>query len=655
MDTMSKILAIDDKMDNLITISALLKALIPDCDVITALSGAEGLQKAENELPDTILLDIKMPEMDGYEVCALLKNNEKTHHIPVIMISAIRTESEDLIKGLSSGADAYLAKPIDEYVLVAQVKTALRIKNAEDHLRQQKDLLEQMVQERTKELRCLYNISNLIEKPDLLFEEMIPGIINFIQPAMRYPEDTHIRINLNDQIFTSNTFIETSIKQTSSIVVNGTQKGVLDIFLSKNEVNNQPISYLKENNDFIYNIVHTIEKILERIEAKEEKKRLEKQLFQSQKMESLGLLAGGIAHDFNNILFAIMGNTEIAMCSLPDDSPVVKLLNEAMKAIRRAKEMVQQILSFSRQYEAEKKSIKVQLVINEVIKLLKTSIPATITIRQHIDFNVGHIYADASQIHQIIMNLVTNAFHAMEKNGGILDISLSQVEISSNELKLYPDLQCGKHIKLSIGDTGDGISKEIIGKIFDPYFTTKDVGKGSGLGLSLVHGIVKNHRGAITVDSQQGKGSVFTILLPVVDATNNSIDETKDELLFGNETILFVDDEESIASMMGKMLKKMGYQVEIRTNPVDALKLFQSKTDQFDLIITDMTMPQMTGDKLAYKIREIRNDIPIIICTGYSSLMDEQKSRSMGVEYIMKPIAIGVLAKTIRNALTQKN
>jgi len=649
---MSKILAIDDKKDNLISISALLKALIPKCEVITAQSGVEGLQKAENALPDTILLDIKMPEMDGYEVCDRLKNNEKTQHIPVIMISAIRTESEDLVKGLSSGADAYLAKPIDEYVLAAQVKTALRIKRAEDNLRQQKVQLEHLVRERTKELHCLYNISNLIEKPDLSFEKMIQGIVNIIAPAMPHPEDTYVRIKLNDQKFTTDNFFETQSKQTSNIVVNGKHKGVLEIFLSQKLLNNDNVSYLKENNDFIYNIVSKIEKVLESIEAKKENKKLEEQLFQSQKMESLGLLAGGIAHDFNNILFAIMGNTQIALYSLSEESQIRNYLNDALTAIIRAKEMVKQILAFSRQYEAQKKLVNVQLIVKDVLKLLKVSIPATITIRHNIDSNVGNILADSSQIHQIIMNIATNAFHAMEENGGILDVSLSQVEVNSDASKIDPDIKQGKYIKLSISDTGNGISKDIIGKIFDPYFTTKEVGKGSGLGLAIVHGIVKNHKGSISVESQLGKGSVFTILFPVVEKTIDKTNETKeDKLLLGNESILFVDDEESIANMMGMMLKRIGYKVEIRTSSVEALELFQSKPDHFDLVITDMTMPQMSGDKLTEKIREIRHDIPVIICTGYSKLMDKEKSQSMGVIFLFKPIGFSDIAKNIRKAL----
>lgn len=513
---MPKILAIDDKNDNLISVSALLKALIPDCNVITAQSGVDGLKKAKTESPDTILLDIKMPGMDGYEVCNRLKDNEQTKHIPVIMISAIHTESEDLVKGLNSGADAYLAKPVDEYVLIAQVKTALRIKEAEDYLRIQKDHFEYMVQKRTKELRCLYNILKLTEKPHLSFEEILQEIVNFIPPAMQYPGYTCARIKLNDQEFTTSRFIETISKQTSDIIVYGKHIGVLEVFLSKEKPKSYEVSFLKEEQELIDSITKRLEKIIERIEANKEKKKLEAQLRQSQKMESLGLLAGGIAHDFNNVLFSIMGYTELVLDDLHEDSITRSNLNEVLIATNRAKEMVQQILTFSRQGKIEKKPARLQFVVKEAIKLLKAFIPTTIEIRHNIDSNCGHVLADITQIHQIVMNLVTNAYHAMEKNGGVLELTLRQEEIGSDDLKISSNLRSGTYIKLIISDTGHGMSKAAMEKIFDPYFTTKEVGKGSGMGLSVVHGIVENHGGAITVDSEPAKGAVFTILLPMI-------------------------------------------------------------------------------------------------------------------------------------------
>ncbi len=648
---MPKILAIDDKKDNLTTISALLNVLIPDCDVITAQSGPDGLQKAETELPDTILLDIRMPGMDGYEVCNRLKDNEQTKNIPVIMISAIHTESEDLVRGLDSGADAYLAKPIDEYVLVAQIRTALRVKKAEDHLRNQKNHLEHVVRERTKELRCLYNISKLIENHDLSLEEMLQKIVSFIPPAMLHPEYRCARIRLNGQEFRTSGFAETISKQVVDIIVNGKQTGALEIFSSEKKSESSENPFLTEELDFVSSIAERLGRIIERYEAEKEKRKLEVQLRQSQKMESLGLLAGGIAHDFNNVLFSIMGYSELVSEELPEGSLTKNNLNEVLTAANRAKEMVQQILAFSRQSETEKKPVRVQSIVREAIKLLKSVIPATIEIRQNIDPDAGHVLADPTQIHQIIMNLATNAYHAMEKSGGTLELTLRQEETDDDDLNISSDIRSGTYIRLTMSDSGHGMSKAVTEKIFDPYFTTKEIGKGSGMGLAVVHGIVKNHGGAITVDSQPGKGSVFTIRLPAITEKPASKIRTRAELLFGNETILLVDDDEAIVNMMGQMLERLGYQVKIRFSPLEAFEMFQSKPDQFDLVITDMTMPQMTGDRFSEKLREVRSDIPVIICTGHSPLIDKEKAGIMGMFYVMKPIAMSGIAKTIRKVL----
>ena len=648
---MPKILAIDDKKDNLTTISALLNVLIPDCDVITAQSGPDGLRKAETELPDTILLDIRMPGMDGYEVCNRLKDNEQTKNIPVIMISAIHTESEDLVRGLDSGADAYLAKPIDEYVLVAQIRTALRVKKAEDHLRNQKNHLEHVVRERTKELRCLYNISKLIENHDLSLEEMLQKIVSFIPPAMLHPEYRCARIRLNGQEFRTSGFAETISKQVVDIIVNGKQTGALEIFSSEEKSESSENPFLTEELDFVSSIAERLGRIIERKEAEKEKRKLEVQLRQSQKMESLGLLAGGIAHDFNNVLFSIMGYSELVSEELPEGSLTKNNLNEVLTAANRAKEMVQQILAFSRQSETEKKPVRVQSIVREAIKLLKSVIPATIVIRQNIDPDAGHVLADPTQIHQIIMNLATNAYHAMEKSGGTLELTLRQEETDDDDLNISSDIRSGTYIRLTMSDSGHGMSKAVMEKIFDPYFTTKEIGKGSGMGLAVVHGIVKNHGGAITVDSQPGKGSVFTIRLPAITEKPASKIRTRTELLFGNETILLVDDDEAIVNMMGQMLERLGYQVKISFSPLEAFEMFQSKPDQFDLVITDMTMPQMTGDRFSEKLREVRSDIPVIICTGHSSLIDKEKAGIMGMFYVMKPIAMSGIAKMIRKVL----
>jgi CheY-like chemotaxis protein/anti-sigma regulatory factor (Ser/Thr protein kinase) len=279
-------------------------------------------------------------------------------------------------------------------------------------------------------------------------------------------------------------------------------------------------------------------------------------------------------------------------------------------------------------------------------------IPSTIQINTHLPDTDISILADPVQINQVLMNTCTNASQAMEETGGILEVNVEITSLTQDAANHYPDFSAGEYVKIAVTDNGPGIDSKIIDRIFDPYFTTKEVGKGSGMGLAIVIGIIKNHGGAITVDSQPGKGATFTMLFPVVKKKPEIKTATTEELLLGNGTILFVDDDEAIVNMTGQMLERLGYTVETKTNPSAALELFQSKPDAFDLVITDMTMPHMTGARLSEKLKNIRSDIPVIICTGHSPLIDEEKAKKMGIAaYVMKPIVIRDIARTIRQVL----
>ncbi|MFH2092175.1 MAG: response regulator [Pseudomonadota bacterium] len=417
---MRRILAIDDNPDNLTTIKALLKLFLSNHDIITALSGREGIQKAISEQPDTILLDIHMPEMDGFEVCKQLKTLDQTAHIPIIMLTAVRTDSQSRVKALNLGADAFLTKPVDESELAAQVKAMLRIKKAEDILRNEKEALEELVAQRVNELSIA-----------------------------------------NDQLLLE---------------------------------------------------------IKERELAQQESQKLEQQLRQSQKMEAVGALAGGIAHDFNNILYPIIGFAELLKEDMLPTDPGVEAVDEIFKAALRAKELVKQILTFSRQMDQEIKPVKIQDILKETISLTNSVLPSTITINQHIDTGCRPVMADPSQIHQMIMNLVTNAYHAMEESGGILSITLSETSVSFPVLSDQHILP-GDYVCLKIHDTGMGIKEDILHHIFNPYFTTKKLNKGTGLGLSVVHGIAKNTKGEIFVHSIPGKETCFEVYLPVLQET----------------------------------------------------------------------------------------------------------------------------------------
>jgi CheY-like chemotaxis protein len=372
-------------------------------------------------------------------------------------------------------------------------------------------------------------------------------------------------------------------------------------------------------------------------------------------MEAIGTLAGGIAHDFNNILSPLLGHAELLMSDLNEDSPLQASVNEIYRASLRARDLVQQILAFSRQTEDELKPIKIHPAVKEALTLLRASLPKTINIEQNIDSNCGAVIADPTQIHQIAMNLATNAYHAMEDTGGTLKVALKQVQMEPDQSKNI-GLVPGTYACLTVSDTGCGIQKEILDKIFDPYFTTKGKSKGTGLGLSVVHGIVKGYGGDIHIKSEPGKGTEVCVYLPIIESKiEKGATHSIESIQGGTEKILLVDDEEAIVRMEQQMLKQLGYQVTTRTGSIDALEAFKANPDRYDLIITDMTMPNMTGIQLAQEIKKIRPEIPIIICTGFSDQINEEKCKAMGIQgYVMKPIVRKEFAGTIRTVLDRK-
>jgi two-component system, cell cycle sensor histidine kinase and response regulator CckA len=398
--------------------------------------------------------------------------------------------------------------------------------------------------------------------------------------------------------------------------------------------------------------VSFVKDISERKKAEMERLRMEAQMLEAQKMESLGTLAGGIAHDFNNILAAIFGYAELARLVCPADSILKNYISKISIAGERAKELVQQILLFSRQGRSEKGPKDIGRVVEEALKLIKASFPANIEIQKHISPNLAPVFANEIQIHQIAMNLCTNAYHAMKSTGGILNVSLTAVAIQDQEALSFPAMKSGNYLKLSVADTGCGIPRDIINKIFDPYFTTKPIGEGTGLGLSITHGIVQDHGGNIQVYSEAGVGTTFHIFLPTADrAVETTIMQAK-QLPRGSECILFVDDEQTLLDIGRDFLERLGYRVETRASSIDAIEAFRADPQKYDLVISDITMPKLTGDELALRIKAIRPDIPIILCSGFSSRIHAQATKTMGISaVIMKPVTYVDLAHAVRQVL----
>ena len=387
-----------------------------------------------------------------------------------------------------------------------------------------------------------------------------------------------------------------------------------------------------------------------------DKVHLQKQLQHAQKMEAVGTLAGGIAHDFNNILTAVMGFTEMALSKISAGSPARPDLERVLDAGARARDVVRQILTFSRPTELEQKPILVTPLVKEALKLLRSSLPTTIDIQQDIAVSPeeGVLLGDPTEIHQVLMNLCTNAAHAMRAKGGVLRVELAGAVADASLVSRYPDLRPGPYVRLTVSDTGHGIDATVMERIFDPYFTTKEPGEGTGLGLAVVQGIVKGYGGAITVHSKPGKGATFHVFLPRIEEVIVPQAEPVEVPATGNERILFVDDEKALVDLGKRMLESLGYLVDAKTNSVDALDVFSAGPDAFDLVITDMTMPNLTGMELAKKVMAIRPDIPIILCTGFRDLADGKESKAIGVrEVLMKPYVTSDLAKAIRKVLDE--
>lgn len=470
------------------------------------------------------------------------------------------------------------------------------------------------------------------------------------------PEDDYLGEIKANRMFNIFVTIAISIMTTfiALIMARGIIKPMADLEHESRAIRNHEFDSLNEVNSLYKEIQDTADSFAcmkeSLISYEQEKAKLEKQVRHSQKMEAIGTLAGGVAHDFNNILYPILGYTEMALDEISEGSPARENLNEIMTAAQRARKLVEQILTFSRLDHQGRIPLKIHRAVKEALNLLRATLPATIEVLQRIDENCGPVLADPTQIQQVVMNLCTNAFHAMQDHGGTLIVGLEEIQIASEDLP--GSQEPVTYVKLTVADTGYGMSKDVLERIFEPYFTTKKVGEGTGMGLAVVHGIIKGYDGDIQVYSEPGNGTTFNVYLPRIYKDVKTDGRTPVKIEKGDERILLVDDEDQIARMLEQMLASLGYRVRAVSDPIEALEIFENTPQAFDLVITDMTMPKITGDLLARELMKIRPEIPVILCTGFSKLIDEDRAQKIGIRrLIMKPAIKSEIAGAIREAL----
>ena len=598
--------------------------------------------KSELARYDVLMLDYRLPQENALEILKRVKASgfSKT---PVILITG-KGDEEIAVQALKIGAFDYITK---NHGYLYKLPSA--IENAYYNVRLERE--HQALLESEQRYRSLFENNHtimLVIDPDYgTIVDANPAAVRFygwsreefkgkpVAEINTLPPDKHHKAMQAAASKDKNHFVFRHNRADGS---------VRDV-----EVYSGPIE--TGGRSLLYSIIYDI---TQRLTEQQETERLQKQLIQAQKMESFGQLAGGIAHDFNNILSSIIGFTELAMDEVEKGSSIDEDLQEVYAAGKRAKDLVNQILAFARQSDEKIQPVPIAQITTEVLKLIRSTTPANIEISENIETD-AFIMGNAIQIHQIIMNLCTNAVHAMENEGGVLKIGLTDISVDDTPEFVGMELSPGCYVKMTVSDTGVGIPQEIIDAIFEPYFTTKGPGEGTGMGLAMVYGIVENYGGKITVQSEL-KNTVFTIYLPETGECATRQVYAPSELPGGHEKILFVDDEAAIVKVGRQILERLGYDVTTRTSSTEALDLFRANPDDFDLVITDMTMPTMTGDQFAAALIKLRPDVPVILFTGYSKKISEESASDIGIKaFAYKPIVKEALVKTVRRVLDDAN
>ncbi len=663
------ILFIDDDEDDYLLIKDLLSdAPALNFDLEWAKTLKAGLNAMGRRRYDVCLLDYRLGEDDGLKL--LKELNKRASEVPVIFLTQ-QGDYEIYVEAMRLGAMDYLIKGhIDTSQLERSIRYSIERKSTDKELTRYRNRLEELVAERTAQLvqtnksleleiaerkRAEEEKARLVIAIEQAGEGIIVtntrGDVQYVNPAFErisgYAKDEII--GRSAPILGSGEHGDDLQRQINqSLRQGGTWKGRItnrrkDGSLYEAELTVSPVK------DASGDILNHVCIYLDRTHQAA----LERQLRQTQKLEAIGTMAGGIAHDFNNILAVISGHTELALMGIPKNSTARKNLERVLEASSRAADLVRQIITFSRMGERERKPLSLVPIVKEALKLIRATLPTTIDIRQEISIPPGEdmTMADPTQFHQVLVNLCANAADSMLAQGGILRVILTTLDVDDPHAAQHPDLKLGPYVKLTVRDTGQGIDPLLIERIFDPFFTTKKPGEGTGMGLAVVQGIVKDHGGAITVHSEPGKGTAFHVYLPRIGDIIPLIDEAE-ILPTGTEFILLVDDEKGLAELEKEVLESLGYRVCAKTSSLEALEAFRAQPDAFDLVFTDMTMPGLTGVELARELLAIRPGIPIILCTGYSEELAEERSSGVGIrEFLMKPASRMMVAQVVRRAL----
>ncbi|GFO64253.1 response regulator [Geomonas paludis] len=657
-----KLLAIDDNQDNLLTLSALLKTFLPEAQLITSQSAQDGIRRAGMEAPDAILLDIQMPGMDGFEATRRLKASPATQHIPVILVTAHRSDSACRVMGLECGADAFLSKPFDEAELVAQIRAMVRIKRSEDALRRERDSLEALVQRRTAQLseanqELQGHLGRLVEN-EARYSRAVRGTSDGLWDWDLVSGDYYYSPRWKELLGFADDELpnrpETFFSRLHPEDLPGVQDSLCAHFLGQTPFDLE-LRLRTRGDEYLtvrcrgqaeWDEAGEPVRMSGAITDMTERQLMEEQLRQAQKMEAVGQLAGGVAHDFNNVLTVIAGYANILKMDLTSESAHYELADQIAAAAERAAQLTRGLLAFSRKQAMSPQRCDLGEIVRHVEQFLRRVIGEDIQLKTEILPEPLPVQVDLAQIEQVLVNLAANARDAMP-GGGVFTIATGLRDGRGN------GDPAGKQAVIIVADSGEGMDEETSRRIFEPFFTTKEVGKGTGLGMAIVYGIVQQHKGNISLSSTPGQGTVFTIELPLVEggAALQPVLAQQGVPQTGSERILVAEDDPNVRNLVDMVLSRHGYQVILAQDGEEVVHRFQAEQDGIELVLMDIIMPRKNGIEAYAEIKKIQPRAKVLFTSGYTADFIQSRGMKEGVELIMKPVQPMELLRKVREVL----